>query len=315
MNSNIKIVVHGGAGLFSNQKDLPVYRAGVRKAVRVGYECLKNGCTAIDAVELAVMEMESNDIFNAGKGSVLTSEGTIEMDAMIMDGSNLAIGGVMGLQNFLHPISVSRKIMENDRHIFYQGIGADKIAKKYGFRPQSTETLTTERIRKRYNKLKEKMQGNITNQSQQDPEQRDKFGTVGAIAIDTLGNLASATSTGGFLGKEVGRVGDTPIPGAGTYADDLIAISSTGIGEYIIRTMLGLRVKQYYLEKKNLNHAATKSLEDMHRLVKGTSGLIALAKDGEHAIYTTTENMAYAYSKGNEIKDFMEESEFRINFE
>lgn len=295
----IRIVVHGGAGNIADEYKSN-YRVGVREATKTGFELLEEGKSALDAVEQAVMSMEDNPTFNAGRGSVITLDEKIEMDAMIMDGKSLRIGGVMGLENYLHPISISRAILENDRHIFYAGSGADTIAKKYGFNPLSLSELVTERTIQRFKKFKE----NPDNYSIFDPERREKYGTVGAVALDEKGFLASATSTGGILGKQPGRIGDTPIPGAGTYADDKIAVSATGIGEDIIRSMLGLRIANHHKLNQDIQASTAQSLKEMFSLVGGVAGVIVLNQNADISALHSTRDLAFAFNEGNQIKDF-----------
>lgn len=295
----IRIVAHGGAGNIPDEFKLN-YSKGVREATKVGYELLIEGKSALDAVEQSVMSMEENPTFNAGRGSVITLEERIEMDAMIMDGKTLRMGGVMGLENYLHPISISRAILENDKHIFYAGEGADKIAKKYGFDPVNPADLITERTIQRFKKFKE----NPNNYSVFDPERREKYGTVGAVALDENGLLASATSTGGILGKQPGRIGDTPIPGAGTYADQQLAISATGVGEFIIRSMLAIRIKGHYENFKRCYPATVQSLNEMKQLIGGVAGVIVLDNNGDFSALHTTQDLAYSYNEGDKIIDF-----------
>ena len=307
--SMLRILTHGGAGTIQDNIK-PKYAEGIRTATETGYKMLLNGSAALDAVEEAVKYLEENPTFNAGKGSVPTIEGKLEMDAMIMDGSTLKIGGVMGLENYLHPIAISRKILENDRHIFYAGVGADKVAKKYGFAPIATDKLLTERSLVRLQKFKESRQDQFNTF---DPELRDKYGTVGAVAIDDSGNLASATSTGGTLGKETGRIGDTPIVGAGTYADSSLAISATGAGEFIIRSMLALRITNHYSRVQNVYQATLQSLIEMNKLVSGQAGVIVLSNTGDFSALHSTKDLCYGYTDTNgNIIDFTMESKSRI---
>lgn len=295
----IRIVAHGGAGDIPDEYKSN-YSKGVREATKVGYELLQEGRSALDAVEQTVMSMEENPTFNAGRGSVITLEERIEMDAMIMDGKTLRMGGVMGLENYLHPISISRSILENDKHIFYAGEGADKIAKKYGYNPVAPTDLLTERTIQRFKKFKE----NPDNYSLFDPERREKYGTVGAVALDKNGLLASATSTGGILGKQPGRIGDTPIPGAGTYADQQLAVSATGVGEFIIRSMLAIRIRNHYENFKYCYPATVRALNEMHSLIGGVAGVIVLDNTGDFSALHSTRDLAYSYNEGNKIIDF-----------
>ena len=306
----LRIVTHGGAGTIADNIK-PKYAEGIRTATTAGYRMLlNNGSSSLDAVEEAVKYLEEDPTFNAGRGSVPTIEGRLEMDAMIMDGSTMRIGGVMALENYLHPISISRSILENDKHIFYAGIGADKVARKYGFNPLPLEQLLTERSRTRLEKFKESAQKNFATF---DPERRDKYGTVGAVAVDNDGNLASATSTGGILGKETGRIGDTPIVGAGTYADKNIAISATGTGEFIIRSMLAMRISNHYVQLQHVYKATLQSLIEMKKLVSGQAGVIVISNTGDFTALHTTKDLCYGYTDTNgKVIDFTMKSTSQI---
>jgi beta-aspartyl-peptidase (threonine type) len=308
----IKIIAHGGAGIIPENLK-PKYSEGIREATKVGLELLLSGSTALNAVEKTVMVLEENATFNAGRGSVLTIDEKIEMDAMIMDGKSLRIGGVICLENYLHPISIARVILEKEKHILFSGMGADRIAKKHGFQPIPTEDLITDRVRERLRSYFENIKDTINSI---DPEKReiyDKYGTVGCVALDENGFLASATSTGGVLGKESGRVGDTPIPGAGTYADDKIAISATGTGEYIIRSMLALRIKNHYDKYHSIFPATIQALNEMSDLVSGKAGVIVLSNSGDFSALHNTQDLCYAYSdNNNKIIDFTMEKNSRI---
>ena len=305
----IQIVAHGGAGTIPDEFK-PKYQQGIREATKIGYELLKNGSSALDAVEETVKYMEENPTFNAGRGSVLTIDEKFEMDAMIMDGPRLRIGGVMGLENYLHPISISRAILENDQHILYAGIGADRVARKYGFQPIDPTELLTERTKSRIKKFKEESKKDLP---AFDPERRDKYGTVGAVALDKFGNLAAATSTGGVLGKQPGRIGDTPIPGAGNYADSDIAISATGVGEFIIRSMLGLRIKNHFSSNQSIYQSTLVSLTEMKKLIGGEAGVIVLSKEGDFTALHSTKHHCYAYVDVNGmIIDFTMEKNGKI---
>lgn len=306
----IQIVAHGGAGTIPDEFK-PKYKEGIREATKIGYELLKNGSTSLDAVEATVKYMEENHTFNAGRGAVLTIDEKFEMDAMIMNGSDLRIGGVMGLENYLHPICISRAILENDQHILYTAAGADRVARKYGFQPVDPAELLTERTKARIKKFKEEGKKDLP---AFDPERRDKYGTVGAVALDKFGNLAAATSTGGVLGKQPGRIGDTPIPGAGNYADSDIAVSATGVGEFIVRSMLGLRIKSHFTPNKCIKDATLLSLTDMKKLIGGEAGVIVLTKDGDFSAMHSTKDLCYAYvDKNGNIIDFTMEKNGKID--
>lgn len=293
------IVIHGGAGTIPDARK-PIADEGVRAAVLAGWNILENGGTSLDAVELAVRVMEDLPNFNAGRGSVVTEEGTLEMDALIMDGKDLRVGGVIGVSKLKNPIVVSRLIMEKSKHVLFGGRGAEIFAQNNGVKLIDPENLITDRIRERLAKFLEQKESDDT-----DPEGRKKYGTVGAVALDKYGNLAAATSTGGTLGKQIGRVGDTPIVGAGTYADEELAISSTGVGEYIIRGMLGIRVKLNMRDSANIKEATKKSLDFLKKI--GPSAVITLSKDGDWAAEKTTEDLVFACKTSDELITFMDQ--------
>jgi beta-aspartyl-peptidase (threonine type) len=221
------------------------------------------------------------------------------MDALIMDGKDLRVGGVIGVSKLKNPIALSRLIMEKSKHVLFAGRGAEIFAENNGVELIDPESMITDRIRERLAKYLEKKESDTS-----DPEGRGKYGTVGAIALDTYGNLAAATSTGGTLGKQIGRVGDTPIIGAGTYADEELAISSTGVGEYIIRGMLGLRVKLNMRDSKDMKEATIKSLDYLSKI--GPSAVITLSKDGDWAAEKTTEDLVFACKTEDGLISFMD---------
>jgi beta-aspartyl-peptidase (threonine type) len=194
-------------------------------AAQIGFTILENGGSALDAVEAAIRSMEVDEEFNAGYGSVLNSDGQVEMDACIMDGDTMKVGAVTGVQNIFHPITLSRKVMEKTRYNFLSPTGAMKLAKDEGFQFLPEGTLATDRA-------KASLENWRRNQNQSLSEMVGEGGTVGCAAYDTFGNLAAGTSTGGLTGKMPGRIGDTPIVGGGTYADNRLgALSATGTGE------------------------------------------------------------------------------------
>ncbi len=282
------IVVHGGAGnIPSNYEEQ--YNEGVLEAVRTGWKKLDDTNNALEAVVEAVKSMEDNPTFNAGYGSTLTIKGTVEMDALVIDGSSLRMGGVMRVSKVKNPIVLSKAILEENHHVLYAGEGAHMIAQELGFELIDPEQLITPRSRDLLEKYIKKLEEENKNK-----KLAGKTGTVGAVAIDSKGRLAAATSTGGIRGKKIGRVGDTPIPGAGTWADDIMAFSATGVGEWIIRSTLGLRTKTYLLSSKTTEIALMRALEDMKHLVNGTAGAIIITKEKGWAAIHTTKNMAWA---------------------
>jgi len=306
MAHDLVILVHGGAGSIKPEYH-QVAKEGVLGAVNAGWEILNSGGTSLDAVQAAVGYMEDYYYFNAGRGSVMTEEGTIEMDAMIVDGSTKKIGGVIGVSKVKHPIDLSRLIMDKSFHVIFYGKGAEKFATENGLELVDPEELITDRVRERLAKYLEekKTYGDYIQSS--DPEKRDKYGTVGAVAIDASGKLASATSTGGVLGKKVGRVGDTPLFGCGTYADDEIAVSATGVGEFIIRSNLALDIKMELGSSDSTLEASMKSLNKMRDQFNGSAGVIVLSKDKGWNTSKNTKDLIYATRSKDGVRNFTED--------
>ncbi|MFZ3485647.1 isoaspartyl peptidase/L-asparaginase family protein, partial [Sphingomonas sp. 3-13AW] len=226
------LVIHGGAGVIERARMTPerekAARAGLDQALAAGEAVLARGGSAVDAVEAALHVLEDDPSFNAGRGAVFTYEGTNELDAAIMDGSNRAAGAVAGVTRTRHPISLARAVMEKSPHVLLAGKGADIFSVEQGLEQADPSWFATEERRRQLDELKAKKLGWF--------DVDMKYGTVGAVARDQAGHVAAATSTGGVTGKRWGRVGDSPLIGAGTYADDrACAVSATGAGEFFIR--------------------------------------------------------------------------------
>ncbi len=231
----IAIAIHGGAGVISREQlgadDGASYRAGLGAALDAGYAVLERGGSSLDAVTAAVRLLEDDPQFNAGKGAVLAHDGYAELDASIMDGSNLAAGAVTGLRHVKNPIDLARRVMENSPHVFLAGAGAEEFALTQGIALVPNEYFITP-VRKQ--QLERVLQGRT-----QPRNELSGLGTVGAVAVDARGNVAAATSTGGMTNKRWGRIGDAPVIGAGTYANNAsCAVSATGHGEYFIRSVV-----------------------------------------------------------------------------
>jgi len=289
---NPVIVVHGGAwGIPDEQVDENI--KGVENAVKKGWKILKEGDSALDAVVAAVNSLEDNPVFDAGIGSVLTEDGSVEMDALIMDGKSLEAGAVAGLRDVRYPIKLARLVMEATPHVFMIGEGANRLAEEFNVERITQNQLVTETARKELEEwLKEKRFG-------------ETFGheTVGAVALDSNGNLAAATSTGGVTGKRVGRVGDVPIIGSGGYADNKVgAVSSTGDGEAIFKVNLAKLVLTYVESGMKIQEAAEKALGYMHIRVNGNGGLIAVDPQGNIAHAFTTRRMVWASIKEDKLE-------------
>ncbi|MBC7744850.1 MAG: isoaspartyl peptidase/L-asparaginase [Flavobacterium sp.] len=297
------LVIHGGAGTILKSQMTPekeeAYKAALTLALRTGYNKLMAGESSISAVEAAVIVMENSPLFNAGKGAVFTNEGKNELDAAIMDGSNLMAGSVAGVTTIKNPISAARAIMEKSEHVMMVGSGAEKFALEAGLEIVDPKYFWT---KERWDALQQiKKQDSIkkiNNQTDKKSiklgsENHDhKFGTVGAVALDNKGNLAAATSTGGMTNKKYGRVGDAPLIGVGTYANKLVGISCTGWGEYFIRSVVAHDVAAL-MEYKNMTveQAATEVIMKKVPALGGDGGLIALDKDGNVAMPFNTAGM------------------------
>ncbi|HXH19193.1 MAG TPA: isoaspartyl peptidase/L-asparaginase [Chitinophagales bacterium] len=304
-DNKIVLVMHGGAGTIKKGIDPEReenYRKDFAKALKAGYKILHEGGSAIDAVETAVALLEDSPLFNAGKGSVFTSKGTHEMDAAIMDGKTLHAGAVCGVQTIKNPIHAARAVMDKTPHVLLCGDGAEEFANEQGLELVEPGYFYDEYRYQQWKKAKDK--------EGQKPEHSDdggkapantmeeKHGTVGALALDQYGNLAAATSTGGMTNKRYGRVGDTPLIGCGTYADNSsCAVSCTGHGEYFIRTVAAHAVCDL-MKYKNLpvKEAAEKVLAQINDL-GGEGGLIALDRKGNFAMPFNTVAMIRGYVK------------------
>jgi beta-aspartyl-peptidase (threonine type) len=228
-----RLVIHGGAGVIERARMSPeedaAIRAALNRSLDAGSAVLARGGSAVDAVEAAVRVLEDDPHFNAGRGSVLTYEGNVEMDASIMDGSNRNAGAVTGVSTTRNPITLARRVMEHSPHVFLSGDGADEFARAQGLPQEPQDYFITPERRRQLEELRARP-------SAEHFDVHLKYGTVGAVAMDQDGHVAAATSTGGLTGKRWGRIGDSPIIGAGTYADDRsCAVSATGAGEYFIR--------------------------------------------------------------------------------
>ena len=303
------LVIHGGAGTILKSTMTPElekqYRDKLMEAITAAYEILKNNGTSLDAVEAALKIMEDSPLFNAGKGAVFTHEGTNELDASIMDGSTLKAGAVAALKHIKNPISLARLVMEQSPHVMMVGDGAEAFAKARGIETVPQEYFYTERRWKQLQEAidKEKKKDSLQN-SPKEKAPTDtaevKHGTVGCVALDKMGNLAAGTSTGGTTNKRFGRVGDSPIIGAGTYANNATcAVSATGDGEYFIRTVVAHDISSL-MEYQGLpvQQAAEKVIDKVGKL-GGTGGVIVIDKDGNIAMPFNTPGMYRAYFDEN----------------
>ncbi|MEZ4977194.1 MAG: isoaspartyl peptidase/L-asparaginase [Flavobacteriaceae bacterium] len=287
------IAIHGGAGTLVKGMMTPEleakYKTHLEKALTIGYDVLKQGGSSLDAVEKAVVELENSHLFNAGKGSVFTANGSHEMDASIMEGKELQAGAVSLVTGIKNPIQLARCIMEQSGHVFMAGNGAMEYAKSLGFKLEAPEYFFDEL---RYNQWQE-IKDSETFQLDHSLKKDSKFGTVGAVACDSRGTVAAATSTGGMTNKRFGRVGDSPMVGAGTYANNnTCAVSCTGSGEYFIRGVVAYDVS-CLMEYKGLSLAEAAHEVINNRVLKlgGDGGLIAVDAQGNIAMPFNTEGM------------------------
>ena len=274
------LVIHGGAGSIERKyftdEQITEYENALEKALNVGYKILEDGGTALLAVERTINYLEDNPLFNAGKGSVLNSVGEVENDASIMDGSTLNAGAVAGLQNVKNPISLARMVKDSTAHVMLSGIGAFEFAQNMGVQIVDQEYFMTERRRAQRQKILDK-----------------KHGTVGCVALDKNGNIAAGTSTGGMSNKKYGRIGDSPIIGAGTYANSNFAgVSCTGHGEYFIKNAVAYDVIAMMNYKGvSVNEAAQTIVQDKLKKQNATGGLIALDTLGNVVMEFNTSGM------------------------
>lgn len=286
MSRDPGIVVHGGAALWEGAHHAAA-RAGCRAATQAGLAVLGRGGSAVEAVVAAVRVLEDEPVFNAGVGAVLTRAGTFELDAAIMDGNGLRYGAVTAMANVRQPIDVARAVMDGGEHALLCGEGAWAYARERGFAPCDPAALRTERAEARLRAfLSQRAEGG--HGDQKDP------GTVGACAIDAMGHVAAATSTGGMTGKRPGRVGDTPLPGCGTYADDRGgAASATGVGEAIMRVAMTKACVARMVRAHTSRDAARVSVEELQADVGGEGGIICCDRTGRLAAAHNTSHMAY----------------------
>jgi beta-aspartyl-peptidase (threonine type) len=280
MNEQFAIAIHGGAGTLNRVRFSPglvqQYEKALQQAVQTGLHILQNGGRSIDAVEKAVVELEDCPFFNAGRGAVFNADGGHTLDAAIMDGSTLKAGAVTGISGFKNPILAARAVMERTKYVFLSGHGAEAFAREQGLEEAAPDYFYTEF---RYNEWKNK-------------NEHTPFGTVGAVALDKAGNLAAATSTGGLTNKKYGRVGDSPVIGCGTYANNnTCAVSCTGDGEHFIRATVAYDISCLIEYKMlTLRDACAYTMQRLQK-INGTGGLIAIDRWGNIQMPFNSEGM------------------------
>jgi len=290
------IVIHGGAGYQTRKSISPeldsLVRTKLTEAIKVGHTILKNGGSSLDAVEKTIHVLENSPLFNAGKGAVYTHQETNEMDASIMNGANLDAGAVTGVTTIKNPISAARKVMENSPHVLLSGKGANQFAQEQGLKIVDPSYFATEKnliyLRKIKTRENKKLAALLTEKY---PDY--KFGTVGCVALDKSGNISAGTSTGGMTNKKWNRIGDSPIIGAGTYANNnTCGVSSTGHGEYFIRAAVAHDISaQIEYKKVSLKEAAENVVQQKLITLKGDGGIIAIDKYGNIQMEFNTPGM------------------------
>jgi beta-aspartyl-peptidase (threonine type) len=285
MSREPAIVVHGGAAPWEPTHHAAA-RSGCRAAVSAGLAVLARGGSAVDAVVAAVRVLEDDPVFNAGVGAVMTRAGAFELDAAVMDGNGLRYGAVTAMANVRRPVEVARAVMDAGEHILLCGEGAWAFARERGFAPCDPSELRTERAEQRLRAFLE--------QRARGPARASDPGTVGACAIDAAGHVAAATSTGGMTGKRPGRIGDTPLPGCGTYADDRGgAASATGVGEAIMRVAMTKACVMRMVRAHPARDAAHVGVEELEADVGGEGGIICCDRTGRLAAAHNSSHMAY----------------------
>ena len=296
-NFPITLIIHGGAGSIKRGYLTPeqekAYQIKMKEALHAGYKVLKDGGKSIDAVIETIKIMEDSPLFNAGKGAVLTHTGNVSMDASIMQGYDLNAGAIAGVNHIKNPIIAARLVMDSSFHVMLSGAGADEYAMLNGLQTEDNSYFIT---RKRLRQLKRKMGADSNLLETSDNSQLfegDKMGTVGCVALDQYGNISAGTSTGGMTNKKYGRIGDSPIIGAGTYADNATCgVSCTGHGEYFIRLSIARNMADLMAYKElSVVEAAHEVIQNQLTNLGGTGGLVALDKKGNYTWEFNTPGM------------------------
>lgn len=298
----IAIIVHGGAGTAAPERH-DVLRAGCKEAATVGWRVVRDGGSALDAVEAAVRALEDNPNFNAGTGAMLTREGKVELDAGIMEGRTLSVGAVAAVELIKNPISLARKVLESP-HALLMGKGAHAFAQEHDIALCRLEDLITER---QYQLWQQRQQAGVSTPSPglqalhpyqsggSSPAPGGRHGTVGAVALDMQGALAAATSTGGIMNKYPGRIGDSPLVGCGFYADEHAAVSCTGDGEDFIRLLIARRAADFVARGDTARAAAEAAIAVLSAKAEGTGGLIVVDRLGNIGFAWNSRNLSRAY--------------------
>jgi L-asparaginase / beta-aspartyl-peptidase len=293
------ILVHGGAWAIPEEM-IEAHEQGVRRATETGYALLERGASAVDAVEAAVAVLEDDETFDAGRGSFLTSDGRVQLDALLMDGATLRTGGVACVEHLRNPIHAARLVLDKSPHVYFVAAGAEEFAHQHGMEWIDNSELVIDRERVRLREAQEKERAGLPDTTFAGMESHD---TVGAVALDAYGNLASGTSTGGTLNKAPGRVGDSSLIGCGCYADNRsAAVSLTGWGEPIMKLVLG----KWAVDRVQEHHSPEQSAQDaiayLYARLQGHGGIILLAPDGSFGIAHNTPRMAWGVCDGQGLR-------------
>ena len=308
---NFTLAIHGGAGTILKEDmtdELEVaYLKGLKEALNAGFDILTEGGSAVNAVKIANIILEDNVFFNAGRGSVFTKKGVQEMDAAIMDGSTLNAGAVSGVRNVRNPIALANEVMRNSNHVFLSGKGANDFAIKQGIKLEPDEYFFSPFRYDQWKEIRDSDNYSLdhTHQDLEEMMKDKKFGTVGAVACDINGNIAAATSTGGMTNKKYGRIGDSPIIGCGTYANNkTCAISCTGHGEMFIRAVAAYDVS-CLIEYKNYSLQQAMNIVVHDKLIKigGEGGMIGVDAKGNAAMVFNSAGMYRAIKNSNGIEE------------
>ena len=300
MSGTYSLMVHGGAGALDNVRDDKTafrYLDSIRRTLEHGRDVMQLGGSALQAVEACASLLEDDPVFNAGCGSVLNEYGKVEMDAAIMDGRDLSAGAVAAIDNIANPIQLARLVMTESEHVmlisggamrFADHCGIERVPEDYFYTPDRVEQL-------RLARLQHKLM--LDHDDSEADTQDQKYGTIGAIARDPQGNLAAATSTGGIVNKRMGRVGDSPIIGAGVYADnETCAVSATGFGEDFMRSVIAKTISDFiYMKGMDARQATDAGIEYLLRKVNGRGGVIVIDKDGNCSSGFTTSKMIHGW--------------------
>jgi beta-aspartyl-peptidase (threonine type) len=287
------LLVHGGAWDIPNDQ-LEAHEQGVFDALQEGWRLLERGGSAVDAIEAAVTVMENDPAFDAGRGSFLTRDGRVQLDALLMDGATLRAGGVACVERIRNPIRAARLVLDKSHHVYFVGQGAEEFAASYGMPLIDNAELVLDRERERLAEAQRRERSGMPDATFTGSPSQQSHDTVGAVAVDSQGRIAAATSTGGTLNKSPGRVGDSSLIGCGCYADNAsAAVSLTGWGEPIMKLVLGKWATDHVLAGRSPEQVAPDAISYLHRRLGGHGGIILLAPDGRYGMAHNTPRMAW----------------------